>query len=647
MRCRHAMPFGASILDGGRGARFRLWAPSAGEVSLLLHPAEGDRGEPRRVVASRGDDGFVEVDVDHVAAGQRYQWQVRPSGGGDALGVPDPASRHNPDGPHGPSVLLDPRAFDWSADAGWRGRPWHEAVFYELHVGSFTPEGTYDAAMRRLPALAELGITALQLMPLADFPGRFGWGYDGVLPYAPFHGYGTPDDLKRLVVEAHRLGLMVFGDVVYNHFGPDGNYLHAYAEAFFSRRHQTAWGAALNYDGEGADPVREFVIHNALYWLTEFRFDGLRLDAVHAMVDDSAEHILTALSRRVREAITDRPVHLVLENDHNDDRRLSAVPGTPGRYDGQWNGDVHHTLHVLMTGERDGYYAEYDAPLHQLAHALVHGYARQGAPHLSEDQPGAEPRRAADRSAPLPAMVNFLHNHDQIGNRAFGERLTTLADPQALRLATAIVLLSPTIPMLFMGEEWGSTKPFLYVADWQGELREAVREGRRREFAHFPRYAQAAEAGTLPDPCSAESLARCTLHDDDGEGAEARAWNGLFRQLLALRREHLVPRLASLAPNDRHAAAITGTVLEVRWRFDDDAASGAGAAGDRTPSSGGILLLQANLGDEAASATPAPTGALPLFATGQTDEGNTLGPWSGRWHWLPTSSGDASAPVTA
>ncbi|HLL17691.1 MAG TPA: malto-oligosyltrehalose trehalohydrolase, partial [Rubrivivax sp.] len=546
----HAMPFGATLLPGG-GARFALWAPAARSVELVLPSGSG--APVVTAAANAKDEGWYVVEQGAVSAGQRYQWRID----GNLL-VPDPASRSNPEGPHGASQLVDPAGFEW-ADNDWRGRPWHEAVLYELHVGCFTAEGTFAAAAAELPRLADLGITAVQLMPLADFPGSFGWGYDGVLPYAPYHGYGTPDDLKRFVQTAHRLGLMVFGDVVYNHFGPDGNYLHAYAPQFFSSTHSTAWGPALNFDGEAAATVREFIIHNALYWVEEFRFDGLRLDAVHAMLDDSAEHILKALSKRVRAACADRHVHLVLENDSNDETLLGA-PGTPGLYDGQWNGDLHHTLHVLLTGERDGYYAEYDAPLQQLARCLTHGFARQGGPHNAE---GAEPRRPAQGQAPLLAVVNLLHNHDQIGNRAFGERLQQLAEPAAMRLATALLLLSPTTPLLFMGEELGSAAPFLYFADWQGGLRAAVQEGRKAEFAHFERYAQAAKEGRLPDPCSRDTFERCKL----GAGAAVHPnWADFYVELLARRRHTLQPWLGQLAARG-HRSEVQGALLQVWWDF--------------------------------------------------------------------------------
>lgn len=600
MRHAHPMRFGATLHE--RGTRFRLWAPAAQGVELLLHDA---RHHVPLAAAAVGD-GWWELDRAEVGAGQRYQWRID-----GTLVVPDPASRFNPHGPHGPSEVIAPQAFDW--DDGWTGRPWHDAVFYELHVGSFTDAGTYDAAAGRLGELVALGVTAVQLMPLADFPGAFGWGYDGVLPFAPYHAYGRPEALKRFVQQAHRLGLMVFVDVVYNHFGPDGNYLHAYAPAFFSAHHRTAWGAAINLDDEGSATVREFFVDNALYWLHEFRVDGLRLDAVHAIRDDGRPHFLEALSTRVRRECAGRQVHLVLENDANDATRLAA-PGTPGRYDGQWNGDVHHTLHVLTTGERDGYYAEYDAPVRQLARCLTHGFARQGGPHNAE---GAAPRHAAEGAVPLSATVNFLQNHDQVGNRAFGERLHALAPADALRLAAAIVLLAPSPPLLFMGEEWGATTPFLYFADWQGELRDAVRRGREAEFAHFPRTAEAAREGRLPDPCSADTFLRCALPAPHAAPPEAHAWRDHYRRLLQQRARLLRPLLPTLSATG-HTSACHGPWLEVVWRFD---------GGER-------LRLQANLSgapfDATGLGTPAPREAETWCSVGPVDD-TLFGPWSGRW----------------
>jgi maltooligosyltrehalose trehalohydrolase len=605
----HTMPFGATVRPHGDGVDFRLWAPAAGSVELALQPPGGERVF---LPTERDLSGWHSLHVPDAAAGWRYRWRI--DGG---VEVPDPASRFNPDGVHAEGRVEDPAAFAWRGD--WRGRPWHEVVLYEMHVGSFTPEGTYAAARRHLPALAALGVTALQLMPLADFPGRFGWGYDGVLPFAPHASYGEPDELKRFIQAAHDLGLAVMLDVVYNHFGPDGNYLHCYAPTFFSPTHQTAWGAALNFDQPGSETVREFFIHNALYWLGEYQFDGLRFDAVHAMLDDSRPDIMATLSERARAAFPQRHVHLVLENDSNDAERL-ALPATPGRFDGQWNGDFHHPVHVLLTGETDGYYGEY-APdtLPQLARALTHGLVWTGGPHNSAH---ALPRRRMPDgvTVPLGSMVNFLQNHDQVGNRAFGERLAALVDEAPLRLVTALMLLHPGTPMLFMGEEWGSTQPFQYFCDWEGELKEAVTQGRRKEFAQFPRFSDPEAQHRIPDPCDVETLRRCQL-DPAAEAATSsgKLWRAFYGALLQRRRERLMPRLPTLSDSGHEAALPGGRVLSLRWRFE----------------SGPSLRAVLNLGAEPAAW---PVGQrLPahvLWREGPvTDAG--LGPWSGVWWEAP------------
>ncbi|MCW7540609.1 malto-oligosyltrehalose trehalohydrolase [Aquabacterium sp. A7-Y] len=602
----HEMPFGARLRPEG-GAQFRLWAPAARSARLVLrHPTK----DPEILDAHALTDGWYSVVAPGAAAGDLYQWEID-----GELRVPDPASRFNPEGPHGPCQLFDPAKFDW--DTAWSGRPWHEAVIYELHVGCFTPAGTYAAAEAQLPALAQLGITAVQLMPLNGFPGRFGWGYDGVLPYAPHAPYGSPQDLKRFIQTAHRLNMMVFLDVVYNHFGPDGNYLSRYAPQFFTDTHKTAWGPAVNFDAPGSETVREFFIHNALYWLQEYRFDGLRFDAVHAMLDNSRPDILEAISTRVREALPDRHIHLVLENDSNDARRLAA-PRTPGRYEGQWNGDFHHTLHVLLTDEHDGYYAEYDRPLEQLARCLTHGFARQGGPHNSEH---AAPRQAAEGSVPLSTTVNFLQNHDQIGNRAFGERLTQLADDASLRLATAVCLLSPTPPLLFMGEEFGATTPFLYFADWSGELREAVQQGRRREFEHFPRYAEAARRGDLPDPCSIATFERSKLDWVSAQAVAHREWRKLYAELLALRARAITPQLPGLRTGAHSAEIGSDGALRVRWRFEGNAAL--------------EMLINPQHRSCRLEQRSQPRGmddASLLYSLGDV-VADSLSPWAGRWYW--------------
>ncbi len=544
------MPFGATPRAGG-GVDFRLWAPGAKHCDLALD-ADGSRLLP----AEPDADGWWQCFDAAAMAGSRYRWRID----GDLL-VPDPAARSNPDGVHEASCVVDPAQFDWDPD--WSGRPWSEVVLYELHVGAFTREGSFAAASAKLGQLADLGVTAIELMPLSAFGGRFGWGYDGVLPFAPHPAYGTPDDLKHLIQQAHRLGLMVFLDVVDNHFGPDGNYLGAYAPDFFSATHDSPWGAALNFDGPGSRTVREFFIHNALYWVQEYRIDGLRLDAVHAIVDSSQPDVVDELSRRVREAVGTRHVHLVTEDENNTHRRLAQQP-EPGRYDGQWNDDFHHALYVTLTGDSSGYYHDYGArPVDLLARSLTHGMLFEG----SHRKPGGA-REPCVEAPPqhLPAMVNAAHNHDQVGNRAFGERLTQLVPPPAAELATLLALLTPATPLLLFGEESGTESPFLYFADWDGELRDAVRAGRQREFGH----AVGAERA-LPDPCCAATFH--ASHPDDAQraGEAGQRWLRLVREALAVRRRVIVPRQHLLLTGQHQSERIGATGIRVRWHYGDGA----------------------------------------------------------------------------
>lgn len=603
----HAMPFGAALLPEG-GVRFRLWAPTARPLQLRLVTAFGDE----RFDAPADADGWREVIVPRAAAGSRYQWIV-PTEGGE-IAVPDPASRSNPEGVHAPSAVVDPNAFAW--DGGWRGRPWSEAVISELHIGTFTPEGTFAAAEKKLAQMADDGITCIELMPIASFPGRFGWGYDGVLHYAPHPSYGSPDELKHFVQAAHRLGLMVMLDVVYNHFGPDGNYLSLYAPGFFDPSRHTAWGAAIAFDGEHAGPVREYFIHNALYWLHEFQLDGLRFDAVHAIVDRSTPDILQEIAARARDHAQGRTVHLVLENEHNDPRRLDAA-GDPGRFDAQWNDDFHHAIHVLLTGEDAGYYAPYaEAPLALLARCLTHGFVQDRTRH-------GQPARRADGTLPLARLVDFVHNHDQVGNRAFGERLIALVDEAPMRLAVALLLLGPSTPMLFMGDEHGARTPFLYFADWSGELRRAVTEGRRREFAHFPQFADEAVREQIPDPCDARTFERSKLDWPAFDREPQRRWNALYRELLALRRSELWPRLDRLAKG-LHRSELHGVHgLAVQWAFE---AGGHGASEvfEMVVNFGPGELRFPHAVDEASTI---------VFTLGEAADGR-LGAWSGQWRWL-------------
>jgi maltooligosyltrehalose trehalohydrolase len=555
MRHRHEMPFGATLRPGG-GVVFRLWGPAARQAELAIYAGPG--AKPDLHPAESDAQGWWECTVPDAGAGTLYRWRID-----GELPVPDPASRQNPHGVEGPSCVVDPMQFDW--DGQWRGRPWNEVVFYEMHVGAFTREGTFMAAGDRLESLAKLGITAVELMPVADFPGRFGWGYDGVLPFAPHAAYGTPDELKHFIQRAHRLGLMVFMDVVYNHFGPSGNYLGRYAPQFFSPLHGSPWGAAINFDGEGCRTVRDFFVHNALYWVQEYRIDGLRLDAVHAIVDKGQPHILEEISAVLREATAGRHVHLVLENENNPYERLASTPQA-GLYDGQWNDDFHHVLHVALTGETQRYYHDYGTePLNLLARALTHGMLFEGT---RRREGGARVHIQEAPAQPLGAMVNFAQNHDQVGNRAFGERLRALVDPGAAPLATLLALLTPAIPLLFFGEESGSVTPFLYFADWDGNLREAVREGRKREFG-LAAQARDGRPLTLPDPCDEKTFEASRPDEAQRAGEDGQRWLDLVQQALHVRKLHIAPRQHLLATGEHVAHRIGATGIHVRWRYLD------------------------------------------------------------------------------
>ena len=526
--------------------------------------------------------------------------------------VPDPASRSNPEDVHRASAVVNPAAFDWP-DADWRGRPWHEAVIYELHVGAFSSEGTFAGVAERLDYLAELGITAIELMPVAEFPGKRSWGYDGVLPFAPDAAYGTPEDLKRLVCAAHARGIMVILDVVYNHFGPEGNYIPLYAADFFNPEHHTPWGAAINFDAGGARAVRDFFIHNALYWLEEYHVDGLRLDAVHAIEDTSQPDIVAELMARVRSGPgCERHVHIVLENDENDNRYLGRDPERNAlRANAQWNDDMHHAMHVLITGEVDGYYSDYALRPHWLlARALAQGFGYQG--ETSSFRAGA-PRGSASMHLSPTAFVNFLQTHDQVGNRAHGERLHALAGHDALHLAVSCLLLAPAIPLLFMGEELGCERPFLFFCDFGPELARKVRDGRRSEFAHFAKFRDAEAQRAIPDPNLETTFLACKMPWNTLDAADARSWHALYRQLLGLRQQYIVPRLyASLAAGRFEQIAETG--IAVDWQL---------AAGD-------ALHLRANFSADPLESVHPAAGRV-LFATHRERETASLAPWGGVW----------------
>jgi len=552
MRSSFHPSFGAQLIAPDC-TRFRFWAPSKREVALEV---EGLGPVPMHSLA----DGWFEAEA-ACGAGSRYRYRVA-----DDLAVPDPASRLQHGDVHDASVVCDPNAYRWKHE-DWQGRPWHETVLYELHAGAL---GGFHGVRRQLPALAGLGFTAIELMPVADFPGPRNWGYDGVLPYAPDTAYGTPDELKELIDTAHGLGMMVFLDVVYNHFGPDGNYLGAYAAEFFRDDIKTPWGQAIDFR---RPQVRDFFTENALYWLTEFRFDGLRFDAVHAI---SEKDWLVEMAERVRASVpASRHVHLVLENDDN---TASLLERSPRRlFDAQWNDDMHHALHVLLTGEKEGYYGGYIKQAEEkLARALAEGFIYQGEPSAYAN--GA-PRGEPSAHLPPTSFVFFLQNHDQIGNRAFGERLTALArHPQALRAASALLLLSPHIPLLFMGEEYGAKQPFLYfTSHLNAELADAVRRGRRAEFARFPAFSDPAARERIPDPNVEQTFLDSIPKPDD---ETAVAWSERTKALLAIRHEHIVPRLQGCA--SLGAELIGRNAVKARWKMGD----------------GTVLMIAINLHDK-------------------------------------------------
>jgi malto-oligosyltrehalose trehalohydrolase len=592
----HRMPQGAELLRDG--VRFRLWAPRCDQVRLALHAAEGAVAAQMLPMLATGE-GWHELIVPDAGAGTRYRF-VLP----DGMQVPDPASRYQPDDVHGPSEVIDPARYAW-ADGAWAGRPWHEAVVYELHVGAFTPAGTFRAAIERLDYLVALGVTAIEIMPIADFPGKRNWGYDGVLMYAPDSSYGRPEDLKALVDAAHARGIMVLLDVVYNHFGPDGNYLPSYAPAFFTDRHHTPWGAAVNFDGQQSHSVREFIIHNALYWMEEYHFDGLRLDAVHAILDDGIDHLLDELAQRMRAGR--RSVHLVLENEENQvSRLLRAADGTPLQYTAQWNDDAHHVLHVAATGEATGYYREYLGDTDKLGRALAEGFAFQGQIMRFRGTPRGEP----SGSLPPTAFVAFIQNHDQIGNRAFGERITALASSEALRAIVAVYLLLPQIPMLFMGEEWGAAQPFPFFCDFGGALADAVRKGRREEFAKAPEFQDEAMRQRIPDPLAQSTFESAKLAWSDLDKPEHAAWHAFYARLLETRRAAVVPLLPLIEGNAGRYEVLGPAAVIVRWRTGD----------------GRELMLAANLSANRTAGFPRVAGRI-LW-----QEGEGIGaPWSVCW----------------
>jgi malto-oligosyltrehalose trehalohydrolase len=586
MQRHHELPFGAELT--GDGVRFRLWAPSASSVSLQI----ADSRAPAIPMVGEAE-GWFSLTTALARPGMRYHYVV------DGKTVPDPASRYQPEGVHGPSEVIDPTKHPWSG-FGWRGRRWEEIVIYELHLGTFSDSGDFAGAIGHLDHLRELGVTAVELMPIAEFPGERNWGYDGVFLYAPASRYGRPEELKRLVEACHTRGLAIFLDVVYNHFGPEGNYLPSIAPEFFTERHHTPWGAAVDFATPHCRPVRDFFIHNALYWLEEYHFDGLRLDAVHAIIDESVPDIIDEIAHSVRRQITGREIHLVLENDRNEARRLARAHGRAKRYTAQWNDDLHHALHHLVTGEKWGYYGDYATqPARHLGRALAEGFAFQGA-----RSPFRGGKRRGEPSAKLPAtaFVAFLQNHDQVGNRPSGTRLSAETSEPALHAGIAIVLLSPQIPLLFMGEEWASRRPFAFFCDFASGLADSVRAGRRREFAQFPEFRDAAASERIPDPTAFATFAMSRLDWAEPDRVGHAHWLGRYHRLLAIRAREIVPRLAGISSFAGSYRVLGAMAVMVQWELGD----------------GSRLVLVANFGFERVPSLSRVDGRM-LYSSAETE----------------------------
>ena len=592
--------FGPQLRAEG-GVLFRLFAPATANVRLAIDEFGPNACEPV-AMNSRGD-GWHELAVEDAGPGTRYRF-VLP----DGARVPDPASRYAPDGVHGLSEVIDSNAFQWS-DSKWHGRPWNDAVLYELHVGTFTPEGTFLAAIGRLNHLENLGVTGIELMCVWSFAGQRSWGYDGVQLYAPNSTYGRPEDLKAFIDASHARGIMVILDVVYNHFGPEGNYIPKYFPQIFSESHKTAWGPGLNFDGPYSREVREFIVQNAVYWTREFHIDGLRLDASHAMIDISPHHILNEIAERVHAAAGDRQVHLILENEKNIASLLKRDARGDAPYAAQWNHAIDHMLGLSMSGDCDPADTNRRHETEELARALAEGF-------FSGD-PSCPP---GDRiTVPMTAFVSFIQTHDLVGNRVFGERIDKLAPPAAVRAVATIYLLLPQIPMLFMGEEWAATSAFPFFSDYGGELAEAVRLGRARQLAQIGQV----DERTLrraPDPQAGSTFLSAKLHWEELNDPPHAAQLDWYQRVLSVRRDRILPLLDDLEPCGRYRVH-SGGQFECEWRVKN-----------------GRLRLCANLCAEQSNRfTPASTGEA-VWLEGSQPEPHSLGAWSVQWSVEPEAA---------
>lgn len=583
----HQMVFGATV--GRDHVSFRLFAPACNRVLLNV------LGLSEPLAMSADGSGWHELNTSAASAGSEY-WYVLD----DGTKVPDLASRYQPRDIHGPSEVIDPSEYTWH-DGAWHGRPWQEAILYELHVGTFTRQGTFSAAAERLNYLAALGITAVELMCVADFAGNRNWGYDGLLPFAPDSAYGTPDDLKAFIDQAHARGLMVIMDVVYNHFGPEGNFIPRYFPQIMSEQHEGPWGKLLNFDGPGSDVVREFVIQNALYWADEFHVDGLRLDASHAMIDSSPRHVLDELRDRVAAVDWGRPIHLILENEQNIASRLLRNPsGQPITYTAQWNHDITHLLAVAYS---DPCASEDIGETRKLTTALTEGFTI-----LARE-------RGAVRDCMLPptAFVAFLQTHDLVGNRIFGDRISATASAEVLDALSSIYLLLPQIPMLFMGEEWAASTPFPFFCDYHGRLADDIRNGRVEQLKRLDPAPSPEQIQNAPDPQAESTFRSAQLRwDEIAEPAHAARLDW-YRRLLHTRRQFVIPLLGGLSSSCGTTRIIAASAFTIEWNVAD----------------GARLILAANLCARTREGFPEARGRM-IWETASNSRG-AFGPWSVRW----------------
>ena len=542
---------GVEVREGG--AHARVWAPACRSVAIIIESRAG--GERRLRALAPDGDGYFATAIEG-SPGDRYWFRLN----GEVL-RPDPVSRHQPGGPHGPSTIVDPSTFSWTDD-GWRGVKAEGQIIYEMHVGTFTRDGTWRAAMEELPYLADLGITVIEMMPIAEFAGRFGWGYDGVDLYAPTHLYGEPDDLREFVNRAHGLGLGVILDVVYNHVGPDGNYLADFSPEYFTPRYQNDWGPAVNF--EGPAPARDFFVENAGYWIDEFHFDGLRLDATQDIHDASREHVILSIVRRARQAAVGRDVYIVAENEPQRTRLVRPLSEGGFGGDALWNDDYHHTAVVSLTGRREAYYRDYKGSAQEFLSSAKYGYLYQGQWYSWQKQRRGE----AGLDLPPHAFVAYLENHDQVANSPFGSRLHQIASPARLRALTALTLLGPATPMLFQGQEFAASAPFLYFVDHKPELNESIRKGRCEFLSQFPSVSDPEVLAALPSPVEAAAFERSKL--DLREREHHAPILALHRDLMHLRRTDPVLRAAGRQRPDGAILAPDAFLLRYAGGEDGD-----------------------------------------------------------------------------